>query len=312
MTVANLAGPAVVSLLRCAVDDLVVGFDLTRTAGVERGDRLRPLPDHPDAVGLIQNRDGEWPVYPLGTWLGLDPEKSDPRKGHVVLVHARHGKFGLAVDRVFPVARVDRGLLLSPPGIVGPIAEWLTAGVVLADSGPLVVLDPHRLDPRAAGDMDLPLPLPAKPVPALAAAGDRFLLVAYSELPSGRTVALGIPVGTVVEVCSPGPGSVVPSSPEHLRELIAWRGSPIALVDASLWAGLSPTPPDPRRAVIIRTGGTRIAIATGPEMRTLPGRTPSIPTRYSNPAVPHRVRGIFDLEDATIVVPDWPMLARNQ
>ncbi len=307
MTVATTAA---VNLVRCAVGNLVVGFDLARTVGVERGDRLEPVPDTPDAIGVVRTRRGEWPVYPLGTWLGLDTEGADPRTGQIVLVESAHGKFGLAVDRVFPVARVDRGHLLPPPGAVGPVAAWLIAGVVLAEAGPLVVLDPHRLDPRAGGGTDLPLPpaAPSAATPATASAGDRLLLLARSELPGGRAVALGVPVGMIAEVFDPGPGSAVPSAPEHLRELVVWRDLPIALVDAAVWVGLPPTPPSPRRAVVIRAGGLALAVATGGETRTLPAATPSLPTRRRLDLRSPRVLGTFDTTDVTVVVPNWPRL----
>lgn len=310
MTLATLSAPAAINLIRCAVGDWVVGFDLARTVGVERGDRLEPLDGVPDAVGVVRTRDGDWPVYPLGTWLGLDPEKSDPRRGQVVLIEARHGRFGLAVDRVFPVARIDRGRLLPPPGVVGPLAAWLIAGVVLSETGPLVVLDPHNLDPSAAGDTALP-PLPdLRPTAAVASAGDRLLLVAKSEFPGpgGRPVALGVPVGMVAEVCEPGPGSGVPSGPEHLLELVEWRSSAVALVDAAVWVGLPPTARTPRRAVVIRGGGTRLAVAAGGDVRTVTADTPHVSARRSLPVRADRVLGTFDTTDLTIVVPDWRKL----
>ena len=296
------------NLIRCTVGPVVVGFDLDRVVGVERGERLAPCPAVPGSVGRIANRAGEWVVYPLAWWLGSEP--GNPRAGQVVLFETPHGRFGLAVDRVSPSVRVERKRVSPPPRSIGPVAAALIAGVAVLDSGPLVLLDPDHLDPTAPELPERPVRKHRPPAPARRGASGRLLAIGCDaqEGCPGRPVVLCLPSENVVEVIGLGNVTPVPTGEDHVRGLIEWRGRPIPVLDPARWVGLATTDAAAVRGVVATVAGVRVALTTGSDVRLISADAPIIPARRQLGVRVERTLGVFDTTDATLVIPDWEQL----
>lgn len=298
----------VIHLIRCTVGATAAGFDLARVAGVERGEKIHPDPDAPGAVGRVTARGENWPVYPLAWWLGADA--GDPGRGQVVLLDSPRGKIGLAVDRVSQAARVERGRVFPPPASAGT-AGGLVSGVVLFDSGPLLVLDPDHLDPTnplPACEVARPAP-PARRAARPAKPANRLLALAWGELPgpTRRAVALGLPTPSAIEILPAVPPAAVPAAEDHVRGVVEWRGRPLTLLDPARWVGLT-TAPRFARVVVAGFGGVRVGLVSGPEVRMLSAGTPVVPARHELTLKAERVRGVVDATDVTLVIPDWGRL----
>ncbi|AWM35659.1 CheW-like domain protein [Gemmata obscuriglobus] len=296
-----------VNWLRCAVGDASVGIDLAQVVGVERGEQLAAAPTETEPGRLVVRGAGV-PVFPLAWWFSGGP--TVPRAGgQVILVATPRGRFGLLVDRVAPVARVSAGEVVPPPPGLGAAAARLLHGVVLSGHGPVGLLNVDALDP--AHEPGPPPPARPAPRPEVRRSGgtggvDRLLTFARTEVPgpNGRAVALGLPVGAVDEVCDVPVGSPVAAADEHVRELIAVRGRPLALADAARWVGL-PGAAATRRVVVVRAGEHAIAVSAGSGVQVVPAALPSVPLRHRLSLRTDRLLGAFDTTDLTILVPRW-------
>ncbi len=301
------------NLVRLTVGPVTVGLDMGRVLGIERGDRIKPVPDRPDLVGRIVNRAGDWPVLDLAARLGLD-HSPNPRTGQVVLTAVAGERHGLLLDRVSPIARLSTVDVRAVPKSVARRGLFFE-GLLMLDGHPLLLLDPDRL----AGEIDLfaadpdDAPPPLRQSPAKLAA-DRLLVVRQIEypLPGGRVVGFGLPVGCITEIIEAPVGTPVPGAADHVREVIAWRDRPLPVVDLATWCGLR-TPLTPvRRVVVIRTAAREpLGLLTGPGVRMLPLPLPNIPSRRPITLDEDRVLGVFDTNDVTLVIPDLSKLTRR-
>jgi chemotaxis signal transduction protein len=285
-----------------------LGLSLDRVFGIERADRVRPN-SSPGTLGSIVNQAGEWVVIELAECLGL-PAKSDRRNGQVVLVEAHGMKVGLLVDRVSSGERATADVVPMPRS-VGPGGPY--SGVLHHADGPLLMLDPERL--LNGGDEPTPAK-PAAPMPnATPRPAERMVLFAQAEcaLLGGRAVGFGVPAGCVTEVIDPPAGSPVPSGEPFVREVIAWRGQAVAVLDTARWCGVPLPAPASRRVVLVRTPGREtVGLLAGDGVKLLPLPIPHLTTRRHLDVDPDRVKGVFDLTHVTVVVPDLSALARGR
>lgn len=292
-------------IIRLTTGGATVGLTLDRVFGVERADRIRAN-TQPGTLGSVANRAGEWVVLELAECLGL-PARADRRAGQVVLLEVGGMKVGLLVDRVSSGDREQADLRPMPPsaGGSGPFA-----GVSDDRDGPLLLLDPDRLFGQE------PEP-PARPTRTPAPRGggrpaDRLVLFAQVEHAAlgGRAVAFGVPAGCVAEVIDPPPGTAVPTSPPHVRELVSWRGQPVTVIDMAAWCGVPVPPPASRRIVLVRTPRREtVGLLAGVAVKVLPLPLPHLPTRRRVEHTPERVKAIFDLTQVTVLIPDLSALS---
>jgi chemotaxis signal transduction protein len=107
------------------------------TRGVERAEGLRPLPAPlPGVAGLLRPEEEALPV--------LDPFAADPN-GHVLVLQPAAERFGLLVERVTGVVRVDDAAVGPPPA---GQADALVGGVVRSPLARALLLDADVLSRR--------------------------------------------------------------------------------------------------------------------------------------------------------------------
>lgn len=305
--------PATTNLVRLTVGRFTVGLDMDRVLGIERGDRVKPLPGRADLAGRIVNRAGEWPVLNLAARLGFD-HTPDLRTSQVVLTAVAGERHGLLIDRVSPITRLTAAELRAVPRSIARRGLFFD-GVLMLDGRPLLLLDPDRL----AGGVDLFAPeeeeaTPAPTRPSAKLASDRLLVIGQVEypLPGGRVVGFGIPVGCVVEIVEAADGTPIPGAADHVREVTEWRGKPLPVIDLANWCGLRAPPPAVRRVVVIRTATREpLGLLTGTGVKMLPLPLPHMPTRRAITLTDDRVLGVFDTNEQTLVIPDLTKLTRS-
>ena len=289
-----------VKLIRCTIGDAAFCLDIDQVRGVERGDRLERIP-RDGAPGSFRNRGAEWSVFAPSRWFGPSTHSTGDQ---IVLLESRHGRFGIAVDRVAPVGRVAQDRLVEAPSF-GPASRWL-AGVYQSEDGPVAVLDANRLndpDTQDESQFDPNRPRVASKT-GRKVATDRWLAIGWQESPGGRALAIAVPVSIVVEVVDAPPATRVPGAPAHVRGLMEWRGRPLVVAEPSRWVGIGELAASPR-VVVVRSGGTKIGLAAGTTVKVLALDAQCIPSRHAFAFNPDAILGTFDTTDATIVSPDW-------
>jgi purine-binding chemotaxis protein CheW len=119
-------------------------LDIMRITEVILPRQVSPLPGQPGFVeGLFELRGAFLPLIDLRRRFGLVPPSSDHEK---VMVLSAHGRtFGVLVDRVTEVERLELSQLLPPP--VGTMLTEVAPcrGVVHRDGAMTVVLDSDKL-----------------------------------------------------------------------------------------------------------------------------------------------------------------------
>lgn len=308
-----MTATATTNLVRLSLGSVSVGLDMGRVLGIERAERMKPMPDRPELAGHVVNRAGDWPVLDLAVRLGLE-RASAPGHGQIVLTAIAGERFGLLVDRAAPVARPDQSAIRAVPLSVARRDSYYD-GVLMVEGRPLLLLDPDRL----AGEVDLFAADEAEPAPRTGNSKrtrvDRLLIMGQYEypLPGGRVVGFGLPVACVAEMIDAPPGSPVPGSSGHVRELSSWRGRALPVIDLAAWCGLRVPAAANRRTVVVRTpNGEPIGLSAGHGIRMVPLPLPSVPARRPITLNRDRVLGVFDTNEQTLVIPDLMKLSAGR
>ncbi len=308
-----MTATATTNLVRLTLGTVSVGLDMGRVLGIERAERMKELPDRPELAGHIVNRAGDWPVLDLAVRLGLE-RTAAPGHGQIVLTAIAGERYGLLVDRTAPVPRPDAGGIRPVPRSVARRDSFYD-GVLMVEGRPLLLLDPDRL----GGDVDLFAVDEVEPVARTSnskrARVDRLLILGQYEypLPGGRVVGFGLPIACVAEMIDAPPGSPVPGSSGHVREMSAWRGRALPVIDLAAWCGLRVQAVPNRRTIVVRTpNGEPIGLPAGHGIRMVPLPLPSVPTRRPITLNRDRVLGVFDTNEQTLVIPDLMKLSAGK
>lgn len=305
-----MTATATTNLVRLSLGSVSVGLDMGRVLGIERAERLKPLPARPELAGHIANRAGDWPVLDLAVRLGLE-RPAGARNGQIVLTAIAGERFGLLIDRVAPVARLDQSALRPVPRSVARRDSFYD-GVLMVEGRPLLLLNPDRLTGEVdlfAADDDEPA---VRTVPSKRASVNRMVVLGQYEypLPGGRVVGFGLPIACVAEMIDAPPGSPVPGAAGHVREMSAWRGRALPLIDLAAWCGLRVPAASNRRTIVVRTpNGEPIGLPAGHGIRMVPLPLPSVPARRPITLNEDRVLGVFDTNEQTLVIPDLMKLS---
>lgn len=296
------------NIVRLSIGAATVGLDMARVLGIERAERIRPHRNRPELVGEIANRAGIWPVVSLADRLGIERPRRDG--GQVVLTAIAGARHGLLVDRVTPVGRGTEAVRPVPRSVARRESPY--EGVLMHEGRPLLLLNPDRL----TGEIDLfapdDRPLPPRPIRSNRPRLDRMIVLGQYEypLPGGQVVGFGLPLACVAEMIDAPDGAPVPGSADHVRELSAWRGRPLPLIDLAAWCGLRVPAVVNRRTVVVRLpSGEAIGVPAGNGIRIVPLPQPSVATRRTITLNPDRVLGVFDTNEQTLVIPDITKLA---
>lgn len=295
----------------CTVDDETWCLDASRIQSIERGDCVQPNPANSGPYGWLLNRSDEVEVFTLAARLGLDRAPAAPRDSSsaVIVIDAPPSPFGLLVDGVLPEVEATPESLLAVPAWVQNRQAGFFSGALLVSDRLTLVLAPERLHPAS-------LPLTAgldpqqarKPEPSIEGrrASRPQLLVFSIAAAQDPAVVFGLSVRQVVEICEALPAVPVPTGPSHLHGLACYRGDALPVVDLGSWLGLGESDCRAGGQILIARESRRGLPLGFPVSRQLKVVELPIGGRRiePEPRLASRVRGIFEIADARLIVPD--------
>ncbi|MBL8796069.1 MAG: chemotaxis protein CheW [Planctomycetia bacterium] len=313
------ASSAALELLRCGVGRATFGLDLAHVRTIVRADQLRRRGGREDEglVGHIAGANGEVPVYcPRGRLGETDAVPSSGQQ--IVVLHDQRATWGLLVERVSQIQRVPANALLPLPALGADFARAPFRGVLQADRELLLVLDPARWGPAA--DACAPGPAAAsRPNTAfgsvLQPGGSRQLVLFSTSLPSQgqRPLWFGLSIAQVQEVLEPLPWTSVPGVPRYVHGLIGWRDRPVAVLDLNERLGLPASRAGEAQRMLVVQAGTSGALLAFPVAAALRLLRLPVPHRARPELLslePSLVRGVVELMDGTLVIPDLDAFVR--
>lgn len=247
------------------------------------------------------------------------------------------GPWALLVDRVSQVIQVPADRIAPlPPIVVNPSAAYFE-NVLKLDQELVLLLSPQGLhpQPKISNPQSPPSPLSSlspvlqsPPSPLQSKARGRGQIVVFSTAepqPGEQTLSFGLSISQVPEILSPLPLTPVPAAPDFVLGLVNWRDRPVPVVDLTTRLGLAAfRPPGQTRLIIARDRGLVPSSSPGEtNTGTLVGFPVRPATRLLRLPVAHRLcrlslpldqsltRGIVELENEVLVIPDvrnilWP------
>jgi chemotaxis signal transduction protein len=309
-----------------------------------RGEHVEP--SGYDPVGWLPADEGTVPVFSLADLLGRPSKKSNALQRVVVLNPSPfpspveeseretqtdgRGPWALLVDRVSQVIQVPADRIATlPPIVVNPSAAYFE-NVLKLDQELVLLLSPQGLHPQSPpSPLSSPSPVLQSPPSSLQSkASGRGQIVVFSTAepqPGEQILSFGLSISQVPEILSPLPLTSVPAAPDFVLGLVNWRDRPVPVVDLTTRLGLAASrPPGQTRLIIARDRGLVPSSSPGEtNTGTLVGFPVRPATRLLRLPIAHRLcrlslpldqsltRGIVELENEVLVIPDvrtilWP------
>ena len=302
----------VLRFLRCTFWDQSYCLDMSWVRGIQRGDQLIKQPGDQGLAGWLQSDGGNIPVYRCTTLLGHTPHTSRPwrRMGKVLLLKNQPSPWGLLVDRdimeitptaVFPLPTIARN----------PTADCFAGGVT-HEGKMMLALSPEGLCPNALASTIRPLPTAPSletmyKVADFAAKARTVPKVLVFSTATDQAVTFGLSLSQVAQVMQPPPILAVPGSADYVLGLVEWRGVPLVVIDLLRRLGDTESPvATDGRLLVARAATTRACVGffVSPQCRILSLSRLHHASSHQVPLQESLLRGQFELENETLVIPD--------
>ncbi len=318
-------------LIRCSIADETYGLDMSWVRSIQRTDRLRRNPEAEGPVGWLPASEGDVPVFSLASRLGRLSGKSSAQE-RIIILNTEPRAWGLLVDRVSRVIRIPTDRVVSLPQIVvGPSANYFE-GVIRLDEELILFLSPEQLHPDAAPKTDAPAKqidvatpdfgtsLPTKDVERQRRSLGRIIVFSIAEpFPGKQPLSFGLSISQVPEILASLPTIPVPGAPAFVLGLANWRDRPLPVIDLAERLKLTPSSSTngSGRVIIARGAGVSgedvlIGFPIRPAIRVLRLPIAHQPSSRVLPLDPALIRGIVELEDETLVIPDMRGFFRRE
>ncbi|MGE3541023.1 MAG: chemotaxis protein CheW [Candidatus Tectimicrobiota bacterium] len=312
---AGAAAP--VRLLRCVVGAQTYGLHMAWVRGIRRLDEMRTAAAAPGTTGWVGYEGQEVPVVDLAARLALPHPAST--QGKVVLCQTPSRYVGLLVERLDGMCDVPAAQLLPLPRLVRQAADPVIEGVVQQNGSMLLTLAPERLHPCAGSVGAAMAPWPAPeflPVlrrrPTAPGAQGAVLCFTMAEQPEGAwPLTFGLSLSQVAHMQQSPTLCPVPGTPPHVLGLVSWQGYPLAMIDLSRCLGGRPSVLAPDSRLLIARAATTPACISFPVRPQVRVRALPLPHRPSDRPLALQtswLRGRFDLEQETLLIPDLDRL----
>ncbi len=299
--------------IRCGVAEETYGLDMTWVRSIQRLDRLRRNKDGGDPAGWLPVGESGIPVFSLAARLGL-PVKTGGDLQRVVVLNSAHRPWAILVDHVSQVERVPANRVAPlPPLAVNPSFSRFD-GIIQTPEQLNLLLSPERIHPDATPAAER-VESPAvhrtsvKPPPpgARRSSHGRILVFSLKPCPDERPIVFGLSISQVQEVITPLPLIPVPGAPFFVDGLLSWRNSPVPIVDLAACMRMPALPASEQSCIMIVRGSDKHSLAgfrIRPDVRVLRLPIAHEPRDRELPFDRSLVRGAFELEKETLVIPD--------
>jgi chemotaxis signal transduction protein len=319
--------PATVSdslrVVRCGLAGEAYALDMTCVDTIQRAERLKPCPEHAEAVGKLRGRAGDVPVFGLAECLGRPPLPAAVGHQVVVLHHGRR-TWGLLVERVSQVERVPAESIFPLPSLAGCSTGSPVLGILRLETELLPLLATSKLHPdlldSASGDSIPPALLGrqrASVLPSRRGATQglgRLVLFATTEpRPGERPLVFGLSLTCVLEILDLPPLVQVPGAADHVVGLAAWGGQPIPVIDLARRLGLPASVGGTRSRLLVVSssgGGQPLGVVVRPAVRIVRLPLPNRPSARELQLDPLLIKSVLELKRETLVIPDLGKLGK--
>lgn len=329
--------------IRCTVGSETYGLDMSWVRGIQRTDLLQRNSETEGGdlatdsgrrpMGWLPRREGDIPVFGLARLLGRASGDALRAASRIVVLNsptAEDQPWALLVDRVSQVIQAPMERVAPvPPAVVNP-AKAHFEGVIRLGGALTLLLSPARLHPDAVPRVIPPAAARApafqgrEQAPATHRDRGQGQIVVFRTTPprpGERAIAYGLSITQVPEILRPLSLIPVPGAPGFVLGLANWRDRPVPIVDLDARLGLA------SEAGVSANGRTRLVIARDrgagdremlagflirPAIRTL--RLPLAHQASDRVLSLERAltRGVVELEDETLVIPDVGKVVSNQ
>lgn len=314
------AGTVPRGLFSCAVGGERYAIDLAAVVAIERvSELLPPESEGAGGVGLLRAQ-GEGaeptPVVRLGTLLGT-PRPSHPTAGAILVVERGGKRLGLLVDRVERVPHADAAEFLAMPRLAGERARRMFRGLFRRGETLELVLDlsfwilsPAASQAVAAHPADSPTAAQPErePAPRPPRTAKTARLALFSTAPSGEApVLFALSLTQVREVLQARPLLRVPGASAHLLGLTLWRDQALPVLDLALRMGGGPSLFEGESRLLVARGASStesLGLPVRPDIRFLTLPQPGRASAQARLLDRRLVRGVFELEEGTVFIPD--------
>lgn len=297
--------------IRCVIADETYCLSISRVCSLQSVEQLQGQHETSDAVGWLASDQGQIPVFHLATLLQRS-RHTDRQTGQILVLDTQPHPLGLLVDRVERAIEVTASEVFPLPTIARNPAADFFEGVVRHADTMMLVLSPEGLHPNAPAEGVRPLPTEHTledlyTVVGGSTVGDTTGKVLMFSTSPDWAITFGLSLSQVPQILLPLPILPVPGAAAYILGLVAWQGVPLAVIDLSsrLGGAASPVAHD-GRLLIVRSSTTRAFVGMPIQPHISLHHLP-MAHRVSDLPVPLQeslIRGRFDLEHTTLVIPD--------
>jgi chemotaxis signal transduction protein len=301
--------------IRCGLGTETYCLHMSWVRSIQRVELMRPNTEAQGPVGWIANAGEEVPIFHLAALLE-QLWATKQLTGKIVMLKTAAQPWGFLVDRVEGIIEVAAESIFPLPDMVRhPKTDWFD-GLLQCDEALLLSLAPDGLRPTGTTYVAMPLaqlhngtPGPSAPTVAIAPRARRQLL--SFSITSGpiqdASLRFGLSISQIPQVLQAFALTPVPGARDGVLGLVQWRSGPLAVLDLLRCLGGGTTPVAPGHRLLIARATTvrafvgipilphvkihHLPLASRPSTRTLGLREPF-------------VKGRFDIEHGTLVIPD--------
>jgi purine-binding chemotaxis protein CheW len=251
--------------------------------------------------------------------------------GYMVIVGTDTRPWAMLVDHVESALHVPRTWIHDLPACCGDGVTSPFNGVLVTPSeksdeeqlGPdasaadrvSLHIDVNRLHPDSSLAPSMPRSVQTKPMTmALTASvpASRYQILNFlvsGRIDRERPTYIGASFAQILEITSPGGLIHVPYAPNFVEGITIWRNRVAPVINLAHRLGLPPMPLFRRRWVFARAtkSGEIIGFAVDPSIQVLRLPVPHRPSSFVGSQ--DLIRGVFELKDRTLVVPDFSAVA---
>lgn len=315
----------------CIAGGETYGLDMSLVRGVQGAEAVRQEREGQPIVGWLPTNRGDLPVVRLSSRLRRRAASFNT-EDQILVLDSPLGPYGLMIDRIRNVVNLTEENLFSVPDLVrGP--ESLFQGVANIEGELVLYASADRLHPQAVrSDESLADATPTfssidyRLTRAVTEAErqsnldsgqkgrGRVLFFSTADFySSGRPLLFGLSLSQVLEISEPLAIIPVPGAPAYVLGLSNWRDNPVPVIDLNIRLGMGASSLGEGTCfLIVRAPGAAglvgFPIRPDARMQILP--LANVPCDRELPLDRSLTRGIFDLTQATLVVPDMSRIIR--